>query len=51
LEKQLALLIDSAVPGMSFEIYKTFNLQGVVQKIEHSDSLESYQTCCLQFDN
>ena len=33
LEKQTALLIDSAVPGMSFEIEKN-NLNGVVQKVE-----------------
>lgn len=33
LEKQLALLVDSAVPGMSFEIERN-NINGVVQKIE-----------------
>lgn len=33
LEKQMALLIDSAVSGMSFEIEKN-NINGVVQKVE-----------------
>lgn len=33
LEKQTALLIDSAVPGMSFEISKN-NLNGIVRKVE-----------------
>ena len=33
LEKQMALLIDSAVPGMSFEIAKN-NVNGIVQKVE-----------------
>ena len=33
LEKQTALLIDSAVPGMSFEIRKE-NINGVVNKAE-----------------
>jgi hypothetical protein len=33
IEKQTALLIDSAVSGMSFEIMKT-NLNGVVQNVE-----------------
>lgn len=33
LEKQLALLIDSAAPGMSFEVPKK-NLHGFIQKIE-----------------
>lgn len=36
LEKQTALLIDSAVPGMSFEIGK-INVNGVVQKVEVRD--------------
>jgi hypothetical protein len=33
LEKQTALLIDSAISGMSFEIFKN-NINGVVNKIE-----------------
>jgi len=33
LEKQVALLIDSAVPGMEFAISKV-NLNGVVHKVE-----------------
>ena len=33
LEKQMALLIDSAVPGMNFSISRD-NLYGVVQKVE-----------------
>ncbi|MFH1238434.1 MAG: hypothetical protein ABIH79_02760 [archaeon] len=33
LEKQMALLIDAAVPGMSFEIEKN-NINGLVQKVE-----------------
>jgi len=33
LERQVALLIDSAVPGMEFEVRKV-NLNGVVQRVE-----------------
>ncbi|MEA3248567.1 MAG: hypothetical protein U9Q73_02565 [Nanoarchaeota archaeon] len=33
LEKQIALWIDVAVPGMSFEIEKN-NINGIVQKVE-----------------
>ena len=33
LEKEVALLIDSAVPGMSFEIPK-LNVNGMVEKVE-----------------
>ena len=33
LEKEIALLIDSAVPGMSFEIFK-LNVNGLVEKVE-----------------
>ena len=36
LEKQMALLIDAAVPGMSFEIEKN-NVNGIVQKVEIED--------------
>jgi hypothetical protein len=36
LEKELALLVDSAVPGMSFEIDK-IGLNGVVHEIEVKD--------------
>ncbi|MCK5449794.1 hypothetical protein KAI32_02930 [Candidatus Pacearchaeota archaeon] len=36
LEKQVALLIDSAVPGMSFVIEKN-NLNGLVQRVEVRD--------------
>jgi hypothetical protein len=35
-EKEIALLIDSAEPGMSFEISK-INIKGVVDKIEIKD--------------
>ena len=37
LEKQTALLIDSAVPGMSFEVYKR-NENGVVSSVTLKDS-------------
>lgn len=33
LEKEMALLIDSAVPGMSFEIFK-LNVNGLVGNVE-----------------
>ncbi len=33
LEKQMALLIDSAVPGMNFTVSRD-NLYGIVQKVE-----------------
>jgi len=36
IEKQLALLIDSAVSGMSFEVLKG-NVKGVIQEIEIED--------------
>jgi len=36
LEKQTALLIDSAVPGMSFEVRK-MNQNGIVQKVSLKD--------------
>ncbi len=36
LEKEIALLIDSAVPGMSFEIRKN-NPNGVIQALELRD--------------
>jgi hypothetical protein len=36
IEKQVALLIDSAVPGMSFEIEK-FNLNGRISELKVKD--------------